>query len=158
MSQGLTTTGDAFQAILEGPPTLEAARALHQEHKKRRIPKIKTEFRIFFKIDQGAPEKSWITALKSRMEYQVVTKVAKLLEIEQFDKVLPEFTIEGTFANIQRDVLCVLTRIYMLPPVAQKLQNILSEQKLFFDWSPSDDEISISKEIRVKFFTSDHNV
>jgi len=55
-------------------------------------------------------------------------------------------------------VLCVLTRIYMLPPVAQKLQNILSEQKLFFDWSPSDDEISISKEIRVKFFTSDHNV
>jgi hypothetical protein len=159
MSQGLTTTGDAFQAILEGPPTLEAARALHQEHKKRRIPKIKTEFRIFFKIDQGVPEDSWITELKRRTEYQIITTVAKLLGIEQFDKEKPEFTINGTFEHFMKsDVLCVITRIHMRQPYAHQLENILSEQKLYLNWSPSDDETYMEQEAQVDFLTDLHDV
>ena len=159
MSQGLTTTGDPFRAILEGPPTLEAARALHKEHKKRRIPKIKTEFRIFFKIDQGVPEDSWITELKRRTEYQIVTTVAKLLGIEQFDKEKPEFTINGTFEHFMKsDVLCVITRIHMRQPYAHQLENLLSEQKLSLNWSPSNDETYIEQEAQVNFLTDVHDV
>ena len=159
MSQGLTTTGDRIRAILEGPRTLEAVRALRKEHKKTVIPNIKTEFRIFFQIDQGVPEDSWIAALKRKTEYQIITTVAKLLGIQQFDKLLPEFTINGTWENFMKsDVLCVITRIHLRPPYAQKLENILSEQELSLNWSPSDDETYIEQKVQVDFLTDVHDI
>lgn len=154
MSQGLTTTGDPPAK----PKTFEECQAFLEEYKKSLKPKIKTEFRTYFNIDQGAPEDSWITALLGRTEFHVITKVATLLGIEKFDEEYPQFQVNGTFANIQQDVLCVVTRIHMLPSFAQTLENTISEQKFSLDWSPLDDETYLSQEVLVDFFTNDHNV